>query len=506
MPARTWCSLLLTVLLLSPAGAQQAKGLKRAEAERFAHNVLEAFEVLEEEHVLPTDPGRMVDWAVRELYAHARTKVPADVEKRLKIVATLGKELRRHLLIDARLGLGQLDDLKVNRDLTITLQRTFARLDPYTTYTPPERVRPLGCDCIRLHGIGAQLGKDPRTGRLLIVTPVKGGPAYKAGLYADDEITAITREVRVSDDELPLPETVGTRGMSVERARALLRGEEDTPVTLTIRRPGVKQPFDVVLCRRDVEEESVVGVRRKKDRHWDHVLDRPNGIGYGRILHVGRQTFDDTGAALKELRKDRALRGLVLDLRFNPGGLLVIAMKLADLFIDDGLILSIQPRGHAATRFDGRRAGSLLGFPIVCLINGDSVSSSEIVAAALQDHKRAFVIGERSRGKGCIQNIRDFEILDAATGNKLRAEIRLTTAAFLRPAGRMLDRHLSRGRDNGWGVVPDQAVGLTQVERDDLLAHLRKVERIERPGHRGTPAFRDRQLDAALDYLRGRLK
>jgi carboxyl-terminal processing protease len=506
MPARAWFLLpLLAALLPSPTGAQETKGLKRALAERFAHNVLEAIDVVEEEYVQAVDPGRMVAWAVRELYAHARARIPADVEKRLKIIATLGKEQRRHLLTDARLALGQRDDLKGNKDLTITLERLFRRLDPYTTYTPPERI-PLGCQFVAIEGIGAQFARDPRTGELLIVTPIRGGPAHRAGLYAGDVITAVTREDDEVGNSLPRPERTRTRGLPLNQATRLVRGVADSPAILTIRRPGVKTPFDVLVFRAAVQEETVVGVRRKKDDSWDHLIDPDHRIGYIRLVHLDRNTFRDTKVALKELMKGKGFRGLVLDLRFNPGGLLDIAIKLADLFVDEGLILSIQPRGRAATRFDGRRAGSLLGFPLVCLVNGDSVSGSEVVAAALQDHKRAFLIGERSRGKGCVQNIRDFEILDCATGNKLRGEIKLTTAAFLRPAGRKLDRYLSKGRENEWGVVPDRAIALTPAERDDLLAHLRKVERIERPENRGKRTFRDRQLDAALEHLRARLK
>src|SRR5262249_20432931 len=160
-----------------------------------------------------------------------------------------------------------------------------------------------------------------------------------------------------------------------------------------------------------------------------------------------------------------------LDLRSNPGGLLDIAIKVTDLYIDDGLIVSIQPRGgpEKATKFEGRRAGSLLGFPMVCLVNGDSVSGSEIVPAALQDHKRAVIIGERSQGKGCIQNIRDFDVVDPSSPHVRKAEIMLTTAVFQRPNGDNLDRSMTGARDDEkWGVVPDKVIKLKPDERRGL--------------------------------------
>src|SRR5262249_29154375 len=146
--------------------------------------------------------------------------------------------------------------------------------------------------------------------------------------------------------------------------------------------------------------------------------------------------------------KREGVKGMILDLRFNPGGLLDVAIKITDLFIDDGLIVSIRPRGGQlrATRFNGRSAGSMLDFPMVCLVNGYSASGSEIVSAALQDHNRAVIIGERSYGKGSVQNLRDFEVVDAKTGEVKKAEIKLTTASFWRPNGQNLNKASTNGK------------------------------------------------------------
>jgi carboxyl-terminal processing protease len=364
-------------------------------------------------------------------------------------------------------------------------------------------------DIIKLAGIGAALGRDAVTEQALILTPFRGGPAHKAGLFAGDRITAITRKFDEVGNPLPRPETTPTRGLSRKTVHRLLLGLPDTSVTLTIQRHGVKKPFDVEVTRAEFAAESVVGVRRKKDATWDHVVEPKNRIGYIRLLRFDRQTFEDIEAVMKDLVRNRKIKGLVLDLRFNPGALLDIAIKVADLFIDDGLIVSIHPRDPAGkTLFHGKRQGSLLDFPMVCLVNGESARTSEIVAAALQDHRRAFVVGERTQGRASFQAIYDhIEITPPGSKEPRRGEIRVTTFVFRRPSGENLDRSMTGGRDDEkWGVVPDRVVKLTLRERIDLLDHLRTVERIEPPDRRRRTTVDDRQLAAALQYLRGRLR
>ena len=280
---------------------------------------------------------------------------------------------------------------------------------------------------------------------------------------------------------------------------------------LTIQREGEEKPFDVEITRGRIEVESVLGARRKANDDWDFMIDHKHKIGYIRLTSFARNSYRDMEAVMQELVK-QDIKGFVLDLRFNPGGLLDIAIKITDLYIDDGLIVSIRPRGGSAreARFNGRHDGSLLDFPMVCLVNGYSASGSEIVSAALQDHKRAVIIGERSSGKGSVQNIRDFEVTDPKTGDVKKAEIKLTTASFWRPSGKNLNKASTGGKDEDeWGVTPDKVIKLSPKERRDLAEHQRNLETIERPDRRANkPAkkFADRQLDSALEYLRGQIK
>jgi carboxyl-terminal processing protease len=193
----------------------------------------------------------------------------------------------------------------------------------------------------------------------------------------------------------------------------------------------------------------------------------------------------------------------VLDLRFNPGGLLTVAREITDLFIDDGLIVTIRPREGAEDQLRGFSGDDHLNFPMVCLVNGGSASGSEIVAAALQDHHRAVIMGERSYGKGSVQNVLPFG----------GGEIKMTTASFWRPSGKNLNKSSTKGRDEDeWGVMPDKGydLPLSRKETDDLEEHMEDQEVIlaggSKPVKKTNPDFKDRQLDMALTYLRDQIK
>jgi carboxyl-terminal processing protease len=412
------------------------------------------------------------------------------------------------LLADARVALGKRPDLAGGKDLTRAVRHVLRRHDPAATYIPPEEVADWGCVLLAdMVGIGARLATDARTDQLLIVTPLKGGPAHRAGLYAGDVITAITREVDENGDLLPGPEKTLTKWLSLGKSKVLLLGQRETKVVLTVQREGRARPFDVTVVRGKCAVESVLGFRRKKNDNQDFLLDRKDRIGYVRLDLQARDCCRDLEKTMKELTR-QGIKGLVLDLRFTPSGLLDNAIRVSDLFIDDGVILRIQGRDpERAAEFTGEHAGSLLGFPMVCLINGDSFGSAEVVAAALQDHKRVFLIGERSKGRASVQNIRDFDVIDPKTGKSRKAEIKMTTAEFIRPNGQRLHRRWPEvGEQAQWGVVPDKVVKLTARERKELREHLERLEWIARPQWRDRAPVKDRQLDTAVEYLRGRIK
>jgi C-terminal peptidase prc len=476
--------------------------LRRPDAMAFATKVIEATNVIREGYVKDVSQGDMVAWAVKGIYRRIDEKIPAEIENRLKKVKTLKESELKRLLADVRERLGKREDLDNHKDLDVTLQRMLANLDPYTTYIDPETKAKFDQDInSTFTGIGIQIRKDPVSDMLKVVTPIKGSPAYKIGLKAGDLITKIIREVDSRGNKLDPVEEIPTKGLALSDAVKKILGQPDTKVKLTVQRDGVSEPMTFEITRGRVEVETVLGHKRKTDDDWDFLVDPENRIGYIRLTQFSRNSYRDLKRVMDDLVR-QGIKGFILDLRFNPGGLLDSAVKISDLYIDDGLIVSIRPRVGRQAKFNGTHEGSLLDFPMVCMVNGFSASGSEIVSAALQDHKRAMIVGERSYGKGSVQNIQPFE----------GGDIKLTTASFWRPSGRNLNKSSTAGKDEDeWGVTPDQEIKLSRKERDDLAEAQHDSEIIRRKdAPKSTEPkkeeFKDKQLDAALEYLRGQIK
>lgn len=478
--------------------------LKRSDALAYARKVMKGIQMVKENHVKELNSSELVNWAIRGLYKRVDEKVPADVQERLTTVKTLKDPDLAVLLADVREKLGSREDLDKGKDVDITLQRMLSHIDPYTTYIDKETLDRFRQEYTGgFTGIGIQIRKDAASDQLLVVTPIKGSPAYKAGLQAGDLVTKIVREVDSEGKPLTPPEVIPTKGLPLSDAVKKILGQKGTKVKITVEREGEAKPIEFEITRDRVEVETVMGVKRKTGDGWDFVIDPENKIGYIRLTQFSRNSARDVADAVKELDK-WGLKGLVFDLRFNPGGLLKSATDISDLFMDDGLIVTIKPRVGRPDVYLGERTGSMLNFPMVVLVNNGSASGSEIVAAALQDHKRAIVVGERSYGKGSVQNIQPFP--DGG------GEMKMTIASFWRPNGKNLNKASTGGKEEeDWGVSPDQGflVKLSPKERDDLAEHQRNAEIIQRKGKPDPSSkaeFKDRQLDTALDYLRTQIK
>jgi C-terminal peptidase prc len=475
--------------------------LSHEEAMTYAEKVYKAIETVVDSYVKEVNPGDLAASAVKGLYYQLEEKVPAELTQKLANASQFQKDDMILVLADAREQLGTREDLGNHKDIDITLQRMLLKLDPHTTYFDPETKRRLDQEMQgRFFGIGVQIRKHEMTDTIQVVSPIKGSPAYKKGIYAGDLITKITREVDSDGRPLNPVEILPTKGMELNDAVKKILGQPLTKVKITIQREGVEEPLDIEITRAMVELESVVGVKRKADDTWNYWLDPERKIGYIRLTTFANTSARDMTQVISRLRKD-GLKGLVLDLRFNPGGVLTGARQVANLFIDKGKIVSIRNRAGQSSNLSARAEEYLTGIPLVCLINGDSASASEIVSAALQDYERAVIMGERSYGKGSVQTVHNFD------GGALK----LTTASFWRPNGKNLNKASTAGRDEDeWGVTPDPSyiIKLSRKERDDLQEHLFKIERIAR---KDKPAmenkeFKDRQLDTALEYLRTRVK
>ncbi|MFM8290631.1 MAG: S41 family peptidase, partial [Planctomycetia bacterium] len=299
-------------------------------------------------------------------------------------------------------------------------------------------------------GIGLELGIDDQTRALPVLAPLPGSPAWRAGILAGDRIEAIDGQ--------------STAGLPIREAVRRLRGRPGDPVRLrvvsaaargTLDAAAVETARDVPLVREVVKVESVLGDRRRPDGTWEwFVADEP-GVAIVRITSFGDHTVADLDAALEAIKRQAGdgLRGLVVDLRGNPGGLLSAACETCDRFLDEGVIVSTAGRrsgagaGDAATTRRAEPGVALPGVPLAVLVDGLTASAAEIVAACLQDHHRATIVGSRTFGKGTVQSI-----LPLSDGRSL---LKLTTSEYLRPSRVAIHRRPGDSENTVWGVSPD---------------------------------------------------
>mgnify|MGYP001190246653 FL=1 len=293
----------------------------------------------------------------------------------------------------------------------------LAALDPHSAYLSPKNFRDMQVQTRgEFGGLGIEVTME--NGVVKVVAPIDGTPAHKAGIQANDLITHLDGEQIV--------------GLTLEQAVEKMRGPENTPITLTIVRKGRDEPFDVTIVR------DIIRISAVKSR-----LEADDQVAYIKITTFNEQTHSNLVKAVDELKKKAGnkLKGYIVDLRNNPGGLLDQAVAVSDAFLDKGVIVLTKGRNLEETQRSQARPGDITdGKKIVVLVNGGSASASEIVAGALQDHKRATIIGTRTFGKGSVQTI----IPLGSNG-----AIRLTTARYYTPSGRSIQAQ---------GIQPDVVV------------------------------------------------
>ena len=290
-------------------------------------------------------------------------------------------------------------------------------LDPHSGYMDEEVWEEMQMDTQgKFGGLGIEITMEE--GFVKVISPIEDTPAYKAGVLAGDFIIQI--------DDAPV------FGLTLSEAVELMRGEKGDPITITISREGV-EPFEVNIIRDIIKIQSV------KYEIFDNV-------GYLRITSFTEQTESGLIKYIKKIKKelDNKQIGFVLDLRSNPGGLLKQSVKVSDIFLEQGEIVSTRGRNKEdILRYRAKKGDRINGQPLIVLINGGSASASEIVAGALQDHKRAIIVGTKSFGKGSVQTIIPFK---KSGNNKSTTGIRLTTARYYTPSGESIQ---------GKGIMPD---------------------------------------------------
>jgi carboxyl-terminal processing protease len=351
------------------------------------------------------------------------------------------KELRAFAEIFGRIKNDYVEPVEDDVLLEHAIRGMVSGLDPHSSYLDEEEYKELQVGTSgEFGGLGIEVGMED--GFIKVIAPIDDTPAQRAGLQAGDLIIRL--------DDRPV------KGLTLNEAVTIMRGKPGTDLTLTIVREGEDKPFKVTI------ERAVIKVASVKHRMLE------DGFGYLRISHFQARTTEDMLDAIRSMRKaseEGDLKGVVLDLRNNPGGVLNGAVSVSDAFLEDGLIVYTEGRvDDSELKFTAAPDDVLDGAPIVVLVNGGSASASEIVAGALQDHGRAVIMGQKTFGKGSVQTIIPVDDTKA---------LKLTTARYYTPSGRSIQAE---------GIVPDITLAevelaasksdVPQLKESDLVRHL----------------------------------
>jgi carboxyl-terminal processing protease len=339
------------------------------------------------------------------------------------------------------------------------IEGMLGQLDPFTMYVPPARQEEFD----RLlegsfKGVGIQLNQLDN-GAIEVVTPIEGSPAHKAGVMAGDIILKVNGE---SIEGLRLPEIIQKIG-----------GPLGTEVRMTVRH-ATGDEADLKMTREEIMVPQIKGYERKQDGSWDYYVCEDPKVAYVRMTQFTSDIADKLRDTVTPLLND-GMKGLILDLRFNPGGRLEEAIQVVDLFISSGTIVSTRGRSRPERSWSATESGTLPYFPMIILVNEHSASASEIVAGSLMDNHRAVVVGQRTYGKGSVQEVIP---LDSKGG-----ELKLTVAYYYLPSGRLVHRKKDA---TDWGVQPQIVVPMDEATRFKVRRERDDAEMYKRPLPKGT--------------------
>ena len=361
--------------------------------------------------------------------------------------------------------------------------------DRYSDFITPEKLQ-------RFHevldqqfgGVGMEVSLDRKTKQLTVISPLVDSPAYMAGIRAGDKILRIDGN--------------STQGLSLKDAVARMRGRPGQPITLTVLHEGDQEPVEVTIERAIIHVNTVLGDTREPDGSWNFFLEGYERIGYLRIITFAEDTAEELREAIDWLL-EHDMQGLILDLRDDPGGLLRAATEVCDMFIQSGVIVTTRGRDKKiAKEWKASKNGTFPSFSMAILVNKDSASASEIVAACLQDHLRAVVVGQRTWGKGTVQEV--------ITLQGERGALKLTTASYWRPTGKNIHR-TKNAKQGDWGVTPNEGYEVLVEGKQLIRLRLWRLHRDkplgsgEQPDRNGSEPFVDRQLQRAVEYILGKV-
>jgi carboxyl-terminal processing protease len=461
-----------------------------------------------EKYVRPVDQKELLHTALRCLYEDARLPVPKDLRRDIlqaeaaQVVGrtregiitpvrpgvtepgkqgpqrTLNEVIRQH-----RERIGDAEALKGRDAFLIACQAMARSLDPHSGVVTAEELRQKilveeECDSV---------GLELNDGSLVVKSVVFGGPAQRAGVRPGDQITHLNGKPALGLSTAAALQALnqGTAATNTPNAPPPLDEEAVPPpkaIDVSLRRPGLKEAVLVTLQRQEFLAERVLGVARQDDHSWNYLVDPDRRIAHVRLPSLGRGTAFQLREAITGL-KEKKLNGLILDLRWCPGGYLEESVEVARLFLGEGTVATVKGRDRADAVYRSTNEGPFRDLPMTVLVNGETTGGAELVAAALQDHGRAAVAGQRTAGKGSVQTMLYL--------GREGVGLRLTTATISRPSGKGLHRFPESKPADDWGVRPDQ--GLESRVSPDLGKALREWWLLQslRPG----PSFERLPLD-----------
>ncbi len=371
------------------------------------------------------------------------------------------------------------------------------QLDENSRYlNPSEATRQEQSLSQEFPGIGIEVMFNRESQTLEVVMPLPGSPAAEAGMLAGDTIIEIDGE-----------DVTGLTNETYDAAVRRVRGKEKSKVKLKVVHAGTSEPVEMLIERAFIQVKAVLGDRRKPNGEWEFMLPGDDKVGYVRLTGFGRNVVKEMKDTLADLKR-QGMRGLVIDLRNNGGGLLEGAVEICNLFVDQGRIVRVKYRDDARDQFfDAAGDAPYADLPLAVLINDRSASASEIVAACLQDHHRATIVGERSFGKGTVQEIRKLE--------EGRSALKLTIATYWRPSNKNIHRARKAKETAVWGVVPDpgfevkltldQEREVAQARREREMGKAVKPTLDGEPGKNGAvSALADPVLEKGIEAIKQR--
>jgi carboxyl-terminal processing protease len=378
------------------------------------------------------------------------------------------------------------DDISEQKLREAAIDGMLSQLDPYSVYVPPAEQEQFDRMLEgSFEGVGIQLDQLDN-GTIEVVSPIDGSPAFEAGVMAGDVL------LKVNGQELEgkrLPDVVN-----------MIKGELNSEVTLTVRH-ATGEVVDLTMKRQQIVVPTVKGYARNPDNTWDYFVSDTPKIGYLRITQFTPETRDNLRGVIDELLRQQ-MKGLILDLRFNPGGRLDQAVLVIDDFLDEGVIVKTRGRSRPERTEHASVPDTLPAFPMIVLVNEHSASAAEIVAGSLMDNRRALVIGERTYGKGSVQELIP---LDGNSG-----ELKLTVAYYYLPSGRLVHRKKDA---TDWGVEPQIIIPMTDAEERAMMQDRMEQETFKRPVVKesvtrpatgpATQAVVDKQLQQAVTTMVG---